>query len=924
MRKRLLKGTATCALLCTTLAVLASCGGGVNNGELYTYNTYLSIAPSTWNTHNWETSEESYIQSFTEMGLYDVILNETKDGYTVVSEMAASYPTDALPTMSREEQQEAKEITGVTGNLDEGYIWDIELNQNAKWEDGTPINADDYLKSMELLLSPEYVNYRADSYYASNLVIANAERYNKQGRQTIEPAYSYLDLNNTSQSPAWTTTEAYQGQAEFINLGATNPLFDDIFSGDTTDVTLSSFIAQFQTDDTMPEAVRLACYRIEDAVKGYLLYEHVTSVDTPDVGWEEVEEPNDIEEEQLNEDIDVNVFDTTDIQVRTELFVSEGETTVKTEKYSRSLLIDDLNTILSGTAARFTWVGRRWAYLTLLRVYVYNDDTVEFSEVGIRKMGDYKIRLFLSKKITSLDLRFSLTSNWIVKTDLYEDLTVQYGDALMTSYGSSKVENYMSYGPYKLESFSATSFRIVRNDQWYGYTDGKHEGQYQMDELYTRIITDHSTAMQEFLAGNLDDIELNRSEMSTYGNSSRRTTTLESYTQKISFNSDRPSLLARQGDNKGTNKTILANDTFRKGLSLAVNRNDMASTTTAGSQAFTGLLNGLYITDVEKGEMYRDTAQGKSVYTELYKAEGGDPYADGYTETALSEGDNGFNFNMATKYVAEAIKEELASSENGHLQSGDTITLQLRVYDSTSENTTLLTGFIRSEFTDVINAAVNKLKEEDPTAYGSLNLGFELQVITDQDYYNTAKTGRYDMIFSIWGGAATNPYNLMQVYADSEFTNCCEYGFKGKQDEVYLEIDVNENGTIEASTERRTYKDWYEYLNGNTLVEPEGERDANGDFVDPELQAEYEKVHKEKLNILAGLELGILGRFEAVPLLAQGTSSLTSFKVENGTNTYINLVGYGGIRFMTFNYNNAQWAKAVSEAGGDLSSSYRQ
>ena len=107
MRKRLLKGTATCALLCTTLAVLASCGGGVNNGELYTYNTYLSIAPSTWNTHNWETSEESYIQSFTEMGLYDVILNETKDGYTVVSEMAASYPTDALPTMSREEQQEA-------------------------------------------------------------------------------------------------------------------------------------------------------------------------------------------------------------------------------------------------------------------------------------------------------------------------------------------------------------------------------------------------------------------------------------------------------------------------------------------------------------------------------------------------------------------------------------------------------------------------------------------------------------------------------------------------------------------------------------------------------------------------------------------------------------------------------------------------
>ena len=86
-----------------------------------------------------------------------------------------------------------------------------------------------------------------------------------------------------------------------------------------------------------------------------------------------------------------------------------------------------------------------------------------------------------------------------------------------------------------------------------------------MDELYTRIIPKQETALNEFMAGRLDDVELTRDNMKDYGDSERRTTTLESYTQKISFNSDRASLLSRQ--TTGVNKTILANLDFRKGLS---------------------------------------------------------------------------------------------------------------------------------------------------------------------------------------------------------------------------------------------------------------------------------------------------------------------------------------------------------------------
>ena len=44
----------------TSLLVITGCKGKkkVGVGE-YTYNTYLSTKPKTWNVHNWESSDES-------------------------------------------------------------------------------------------------------------------------------------------------------------------------------------------------------------------------------------------------------------------------------------------------------------------------------------------------------------------------------------------------------------------------------------------------------------------------------------------------------------------------------------------------------------------------------------------------------------------------------------------------------------------------------------------------------------------------------------------------------------------------------------------------------------------------------------------------------------------------------------------------
>lgn len=877
MKRRLLP-IAVSAILASFTAVGCSGCSGDNGAGHYTYNTYLSTNPKTWNTHNWESSDESYIPAFCEMGLYDLQLNESKDGYEIVTEMAAAMPVDVTDSLTDEELTKY----GYKGNPDKGYVWEIALNEKAVFEDGKAINADTYVDSMERQLDPKMVNFRADSYYASGFVIANAEKYFKQGRKTIEPTFNYIGDDGESTDANFLTDGFF-----YINLVKEGPYAGSVFSN--VDVgSLDEVIRNLdQKDDP---AAQLAGERIQDAVY-YYAWKYCDHAGDYAEKWEDIKTYKDtskIDSEWCNFDINIDEFDNREVYVR-KVKGSHPETEADAEAYSTEKLKADLRLVVSCWARSHTGkYENQWCWKLPLFGNYFNNYKETFDNVGIKKVDDYKIKLFLTQAVTELDLKFSLTSSWIVDTELYDSLKVTTtGGLVATKYATpgGGLEGYKSYGPYKLTKYEdGKSFLMEKNDKWYGYHDGKHQGQYQMTGLYTRIITDHNTALQEFEKGNLDDFDLNRTDMKTYGNSSRLTQTYESYTQKISFNSDRSKLLSNQ-KTAGQNKTILANDKFRKGLSLAIDRNNFASQTTAGSKASTYLLNDLYMTDVETGEMYRNTAAGKSVYQSVYGDLGGDPYAEGYVPSALDEKSQGFNLNMATKYVAEAFTEELASDQEGHLQNGDEIHLEFRVYDNESETTIDMINFLTAAFKEVVARANEK---------AGTSISFAIESIKDEDYYNSAHKGNYDLIFSTWGGAAINPAGLMQVYCDSTFTSCCEYGFAGKQKNTYLEIDSDGDGV----KENKTFDAWYHEIN---------------EIVLDKSAADYEVRHTKYCNILAGIEAGILNRFEAVPLVARASSSINSFKIENGSPTYINLIGYGGVRHMTFNYDDAEWAKFVEE-----------
>ena len=895
-------------LVLSGVALLSLVGCNKDAGKGYTYNTYLSTNPKTWNTHDWETNDESYIPAFTEIGLYDIAW-DGKDGYEVVPEMAAWNqedvdngtvgPKDVTEEVFSNDDGTLYDKYGYRGNPDTGYVWEIDLNPNACWEDGTPINADTYVQSMERLLNPSLVNYRADGWYANGVVLANAERYYKQGRKTLDECYKYID----NSSGEYTDATFAQDGKYYINIAkpiswASTP-FGDSAQGDETLYTITNNTPNNFTSDK----VKLAAKRIEDAISYYVWKYEEDKGDHAAEWAEKVHGLDTIDqvdiEEWCNYDIWIGEFTDKEVFARTKYdqkMISEDETTY--ELYTEDSLKADLQTLVS------TWQrnSKSWYWQYPLFAMVKNNYKQDFDGVGIEKINEYKIRLYLTQQIGQLDLIFSLTGNWIVKVDLYDKLTttLQTGSK-QTTYASNKVENYASYGPYKLTKFqSGKHILMERNEKWYGYTDGHHVNQFQMTAIDTSIIPEHNTALLEFEKGNLDDIELTKQDMTKYGLSSRKTVTPESYTQKVSFNTDYKTLLQRQ---TGTdNKTVLTNLDFRKGLSLAIDRNDFASRATAGSEAFTSLLNRMYLSNVRKGEMYRDTEAGKGVYDAVYKELGGNPYAEDYTVSALSEESCGYNINMATWYVQKGLEAELNSTKEGHLNNGDTIAIEFRVYDNTSENTKAAYARLVEYWwgTDnnpgVIKRAVEKIKQANSVP-GFTGIDFELSMTKDEDYYTSASNGNYDMIFSIWGGAAIAPYNLMQVYCDSEFTQTCEYGFKGHQDEAFLEIDDDQDGT----TTKKSFHDWYKEMTSITVPEDDT----------PETQAKRDR----KNTILGGLEAGVLNRFEAIPIVSRSSTSLTSFKVENGTSKYISLIGYGGIRFMTFNYNDSEWQEFLKEVG---------
>lgn len=146
----------------------------VDENATYTYNTYIGTSTvHTLNPHEWEYSTELDIMELTQRGLYDIVY-KADGGYEIINEMAAGPAVDVTADYAGNEKY------GVPADATEGYAYEIKLRENAKWDDGTAINADSYVYSLKQVLDPAMQTYRASTYYSGTYAFANAAEYYDQ------------------------------------------------------------------------------------------------------------------------------------------------------------------------------------------------------------------------------------------------------------------------------------------------------------------------------------------------------------------------------------------------------------------------------------------------------------------------------------------------------------------------------------------------------------------------------------------------------------------------------------------------------------------------------------------------------------------------------------------------------------------------
>lgn len=508
--------------------------------------------------------------------------------------------------------------------------------------------------------------------------------------------------------------------------------------------------------------------------------------------------------------------------------------------------------------------------------YLYGK--ISWEDVGILKTGEHELVLITTAPIADPDfyVPYQLTATFLVYEPLWEACKTYFDKdgqevtadsahiaTISTNYCTS-LETSISYGPYRLTYFELDKqITLQRNDRWYGYRDGRHDGQYQTDAISCQIIASHATALLAFLGGQLDTIDLQAEDMDRYATSHAVRYHPESYTTKLSFNTD-PEALAKRGNQ------ILSNAHFRKALSLAIDRTRFAAGYTSAGAPGYGLLSSLYVHDPYTRDAYRQAEGAKHALVQLY---GLDMAKYGSLENAY-RAITGYDPAYARSLMQLAYEE---SVENGLYDGVSPIRLQLCVYQGQ----------------DIYVQMFHFLQDALALCCQGTDLEGKvtLEMAVDADYYATMESGLTDMIFSTWGGSAYDPYGVLyQCYCDkgvAESPNQHEYGFDAGK--VTVEM------TIDGIPVTASLQDWARWCSGDSAVEI------------PSLLSFRSYDADTRCRIYANLEYAYLSQYATTPLYERNAAMLVSDKGNWPAKTYIEPVAYGGIRFYHYAYDDTAW-----------------
>ena len=522
-------------------------------------------------------------------------------------------------------------------------------------------------------------------------------------------------------------------------------------------------------------------------------------------------------------------------------------------------------------------------------------DKVDYSTVGVYKVDDYTIRYVCQTAYEYNYFLTSCTSNWIVHKATYEANMKEEGGLTVTTYGTSK-DTTVSYGPYKMASFEDDKQVVfVQNENWYGYTknedgtlysetnfevDGKVLQQYQTTKIVIDVM-EQKAAYTKFLAGELTDYAPTAEELVEYTLSDRLYRVDETYTMRWFFNCSEKTLKALDEGANNENSIVLSNYNFREGMSLAINRADFVTATEGWKPAYS-LMNSLYHYDIynDPTSSYRSSDVAMQAICNLYGVE----YGAGKTYETLEKAYasiTGYNLTEAKALMKTACDELV---EAGLYTAGQPIEIQIAWKAGAMESAD---NSQLAKLNQYLNAAL------EGSGFGKITFTAAGNLSTR---YDDVIAGKYAIGWGAWGGAALYPFGMMQCYMDPDYTKIHEIGCWSPATETLELTFTNSKG--ETVTDTLTWQVWSQSMEGTGKYATE--------------------TNEVKLQILAQLEEKYLDLYYCIPMAGTTICTLLSYQVDEYTDNYNLMYGFGGFRLMSWNYTDAEWAAYVAEQGGTL------
>ena len=517
----------------------------------------------------------------------------------------------------------------------------------------------------------------------------------------------------------------------------------------------------------------------------------------------------------------------------------------------------------------------------------YEYPAMDFSEVGYF-VGDneYELVMVIDGTLNPLDAEGNLTyeagyyfSGWpLVKKDLWERCEDQSKTPYANSYCTTQ-EKSASWGPYKLTNYQdQKTYTVSRNDKWFGYGLPQYANQYQTDAIVTEKIEEWDTAWLAFQKGNLDGIGMDVKIAADYRTSKRAYFTPETYTFDLNIQSNATSRTDKR------NNLLLNYADFRKAISLSLDRDDYCAKNNPSSQAALGLLNSMYYNDVENGKVYRDSIQAKEAILNAY---GATKNADGswkvgentYTdiEDAL-DATTGYNLTLARQLVENAVAQ---AKKDGKYSDGDEIILTYGIETQTA-NTDRVKNWFQAAFDNMTKGT---------SIEGKVKI--EYFMFSSATWSEQFADGEYDLCFGAWGNAPFNPAYLL---CETQISD--ENRYAVKWDPTTVEV------TVKATPDDKHKDGNYTYNLAQWRLILQGKDGCPVNFKNFPME--------DQLAALGAVETAILKEYYSIPVYSRYSASLMGYKVDYVSYEYNTFMGYGGIRYMTFNYDDTAWAEFVA------------